>query len=267
MNIRYEEACRHAAGIVSGEPLLFLAISKEKNSMVLEKKLQRIRKWIGGYYWDMHCKEEFLRSCPKGARVLDVGCGNNSPFVFKSIRPDFYYVGIDIGEYRHRNDPTRYADEYIIVASEQFNDEIETMYSQFDIVVSSHNLEHCDDPGRTLVAMLRAVRPNGRIFLSFPSEASVNFPRRGGTLNFYDDPTHKQIPIFVDVCSEITRNGFSLDVVKRRYRPLVRLITGLLAEPRSYWRNEIQAGTWALYGFETIIWASRTANDSHVVSA
>lgn len=228
--------------------------------MIIRKILdesRRLKKKLGTYYWDMHSKIEFLRSCPTGSRVLDVGCGNNSPKIFKALRPDFYYIGIDVADYKQDTDPNSIADEYIISSVEDFNIHIESMAASFDAVVSSHNIEHCDDPDRTLAAMLAAVRPGGRIFLAFPCEASTRFPRRKGTLNFFDDPTHKRVPNYDAICAAIAAHGFSIDVAHKRYRPLVRAIKGLMAEPRGMLCGTRIPETWALYGFETIIWASR----------
>ena len=46
--------------------------------------------------------------------MLDVGCGNNSPRIAKSIRPDIYYVGVDVGDYNQENGSIECADEYIV---------------------------------------------------------------------------------------------------------------------------------------------------------
>ena len=44
-------------------------------------------------------KDAFLMSLPRAAEILDVGCGNNSPFRTKKILPKCIYTGIDIGDY------------------------------------------------------------------------------------------------------------------------------------------------------------------------
>jgi SAM-dependent methyltransferase len=219
--------------------------------------LKRQKKKLGNLYWEIYTKEAFIRSCPPNARVLDVGCGNRSPYNFKSIRPDLYYVGIDIGDCNQDDDSIRCADEYIVVPVGEFNHRIAGMAGRFDAVVSAHNIEHCDDPDATMQAMLAALKPGGRLFMAFPTEASVRFPRRGGTLNFFDDPTHKTVPDFAAVCAGITAAGYRLDVAIRRYRPLRGVLAGLRHELPSMWRKHVMWGTWALYGFESIILATR----------
>src|SRR5262249_28354944 len=127
---------------------------------------------------DPHGKAAFLKQLPQGARLLDVGCGNDSPRVAKALRPDIYYVGLDIGDYYQTNDPTRFADDYVIAEPSAFDGAIAEMANSFDAVISAHNIEHCLDPARVLVAMLKSLKPGGRIFLSFPSSASTTFPSR-----------------------------------------------------------------------------------------
>jgi SAM-dependent methyltransferase len=221
------------------------------------QRLSGLKQRAGTYYWDLYCKDEFLRACPPTARVLDVGCGNDSPAHFKEIRPDFYYVGIDIADYNQVSDPRGNADEYIITTPHEFNVSIQALPATFDAVVSSHNIEHCNFPDQTLAAMLGVIKPGGRIYLAFPSEASVNFPHRKGTLNFYDDPTHIYLPKFAAVCATLMDHGLRIDVAKKRYRPLVRAIKGLIKEPRCRLQGTVEGEIWSLYGFETIIWATK----------
>jgi SAM-dependent methyltransferase len=225
--------------------------------VVLISSIIEIKKRLGRYYWDHSSKMEFLRSCKQDARLLDVGCGNSSPATVKYYRPDIYYVGLDVGDYNQADDPRGIADEYILVSPEGFASSLEAMPTSFDAVISSHNIEHCIDPERTLSAMMAALLPGGRIFLSFPAEVTVGFPKRKGTLNFYDDPTHVWLPSFSKIKDQIQAAGLRIDVAIKRYRPLRYAIRGLLKEPRNFLNRTADADTWALYGFESIIWATR----------
>lgn len=200
----------------------------------------------------------FLRCLPLNSSVLDVGCGNKSPLYFKTQRPDIYYIGIDIGDYNQSTDSIAYADKYIVTTPTSFAAEIGNLKGQLDAVVSSHNLEHCNQPDVVLEAMLKAVKAGGSIYLSFPCEESVYFPKRFGTLNFYDDPTHIIVPNWEKIISKITSEGFLIKYSARRYRPLFLSIVGLILEPISLsTRRVMPFATWALYGFESVIWASR----------
>ena len=93
--------------------------------------------------------------------------------------------------------------------------------------------------------------------MAFPSEASVNFPSRGGTLNFYDDETHVWLPEFDKIVSQLKENGMKINYANRRYRPLILRFVGWIVEANSRTLNRVIDGTWAYYGFEAIIWATK----------
>jgi len=205
-------------------------------------------------------KVSFIEKLPKNAKILDVGCGNASPYHTKRQRPDLVYYGIDISNY-NQQEPERYADRYIITPPENFAVAIEEMEGTFDAVISAHNLEHCDDPARVCSAMMKSLKFGGSLYLAFPCEKSISFPKREGTLNFYDDPSHNYLPKYDHIIYSILANGGCIDFSADRYRPVFGFLAGLILEPFGaiLKRNMPYASTWALYGFETIIWATRRA--------
>jgi 2-polyprenyl-3-methyl-5-hydroxy-6-metoxy-1,4-benzoquinol methylase len=68
------------------------------------------------------------------------------------------------------------ADNYIVVESAKFAETIANLPEQFDIVISAHNLEHCDEREDTLVAITKILKSGGHIYLSLPTEKSIEFP-------------------------------------------------------------------------------------------
>ena len=204
-------------------------------------------------------KDAFLRSLPRNATVLDVGCGNNSPFQLKLQRPDLYYIGLDVGDYNQTLAPDKYADRYLITSPEGFASEILKFSNSCDAVISSHNIEHCNQPDDVLRAMLKSLRKGGRAYLSFPCEESVSFPKRKNTLNFFTDSTHRIVPNFKKICNMSELEGLNIDFATKRNRPLALSVIGLALEPLAFLtkRNMPGGTTLALYGFESIIWASR----------
>lgn len=201
-------------------------------------------------------KVAFLSSLEPHCSILDVGCGNNSPYLVKTILANCHYTGIDIGDYNQQM--PNLADDYIVTAPDSFADSISSLPNNFDVVISSHNLEHCNDRLGTLSAMLGVLKPGGRIYLSFPSEDTLSFPRRAGTLNYSDDKTHQdRPPSFNEILKFIQAKNFSIDFSTKNYRPLGLRILGFLMEPISKINNKIYLGTWEYYGFETIIWAKK----------
>jgi len=203
--------------------------------------------------------EDFLAPLKPEPEVLDVGCGNCSSLRIKSLRPDCRYVGLDVCDFLQSPESIAQIDEYIIAdGSGAFNAAIRARAGRFDAVISHHNIEHCDSPQATLQAMIAALRPSGRLFMAFPCAESVHFPSREGTLNFYDDPTHKRTPPdFDQVRESLVAGGLRILGAARRYRPPREVLLGIANERRSARRQAVLAGTWGLYGFESVIWAER----------
>jgi SAM-dependent methyltransferase len=197
-----------------------------------------------------------LKTINQKGKLLDVGCGNNSPYNIKSQFPYVIYTGIDVGDY-NQTKPIL-ADTYIVVSPEIFADKISEFEKEFDTVICSHNLEHCNDRNKTLKAIIKALKIGGYLYLSFPSENSVNFPPRMGCLNYYDDSTHKDIPPKFDEILTILKNkNMEIIFAAKSYKPLFMYTKGLLNEYKSKKEKVVKEGTWAYWGFETIIWAKR----------
>jgi 2-polyprenyl-3-methyl-5-hydroxy-6-metoxy-1,4-benzoquinol methylase len=203
-------------------------------------------------------KRSFILRLPPYAKLLDIGCGNNSPKLVKSIRADINYTGIDIGDYHQSDEAKSQADQYVLTTPELFDVAIAGLGERyFDAVISAHNIEHCLYPDRVLRAMCSVLRPSGILYMAFPSEASVNMPSRKGTLNFYDDPTHRVVPVWRDVLQGLAAGGMKVMFASRRYRPWAAFLLGLAWEPfvAPFKEQAPRSTTWALYGFESVIWA------------
>lgn len=199
----------------------------------------------------------FLKKFAKnGVKTLDVGCGNDASFNIKSRFPSLYYIGIDIGEYNLTK--PNLADENIIVKSEEFHNEIEKIGPNIDLVISSHNLEHCDDTYATLKSMLSVLKENGVIYLAFPCELSTTFPSRKVTLNYFDDLTHQQNPPNFEKVKQLFEE-FNCEIIfeSKSYKPFFLWLIGGFQEPFSRFLGKNLQGTWAFYGFESIIWAKK----------
>lgn len=223
----------------------------------LEADIRTVRAGSAHQLMRLRNRTQFLTELPHSATVFDVGCGNDSPYLFKSIRPDVRYVGLDVGDYNQEHAPHDYADEYVVISPEAFVDAIERRHGQFDAVVSSHNLEHCSKQDEVVIAMARSLKPGGRIFLAFPAAATVKFPSRAGTLNFYDDATHVRPPNYHRVLDLLKSEAIDIDFASERRRSPIMVAIGLVNESRSRRRRKVMLGTWALFGFETVIWGTK----------
>jgi len=204
-------------------------------------------------------KDNFISNLDSHSKILDVGCGNASTIQnIKIIKPFCNLTGIDINDYNQTLDSKRVIDNYIIAHPNDFAKSIDSIPLQFDAVMSSHNLEHTLDREKVLISMLDKVKKNGVLYISFPCERSINFPRRAGTLNYYDDETHKENPPDFDgIIRTIKDNNFQIIYSSRRYRPLILFFIGLLLEPISSIKKRVLRGTWEFYGFESIIHARK----------
>jgi SAM-dependent methyltransferase len=204
-------------------------------------------------------KAAFIRRLDPNATLLDVGCGNDAPRYAKSLNPSIHYTGLDIVDYDDAPEEIAAADEFIRTPSAEWAATIAGFGPRFDGVLSSHNLEHCEDQQGTVRAMCAALKPGGHLYLAFPTDESVNFPSRRGTLNFYDDDTHRVPPGFDRVGAWLEESGMEIEYRARRYRPLVLAAVGAVLEPIEAIRkaNAPLGATWALYGFESVFWARR----------
>lgn len=204
-----------------------------------------------------HGKDSFIRALPPGARVFDIGCGNRSPERVKVLRPDLYYVGIDVQDYEQSQRSVGLADEYRVTSAASFLSAIGAERASMDAVVSSHNLEHCENPMAVIANMAGALKPGGRLYLSFPCEASVALPSRRGSLRFSDDPTHRTPPPWLQVMHALDRNNMTIEFSANRYRPWAAAALGALLEPVSMLSRRVMplGSTWALWGFESVLWA------------
>ena len=197
-------------------------------------------------------KYSFISNLRENVSILDVGCGKTPNRILR-LFPRLDYYGIDIS--RHTN--TSLARNLIISNKDHFVDDLKLL-GQFEAVICSHNLEHVDNRDLLLNALICAVKPGGRIYLSFPSENSINFPSRKYTLNYYDDKTHKDLPPnFEEICNFLISNNYEIIFKVKYYRPLILTVLGFILEPLSVLFNKCFIGTFEYYGFETIIHAER----------
>ena len=219
--------------------------------MVLQIRIQRALRRYG--------KDAFVANLPNKAKIFDIGCGNMSPRRVKLLRPDIHYIGLDIQDYNQNPSTLVFANEYRVCQPEYFVSEIQNEQGSMDAVISSHNLEHCADQREVLHAMCQSLKFGGKLYLSFPSEASVYFPSRAGTLRFSDDPTHNSPPNWYEILDFLNQSGLIVIFARKRYRPFIPMIIGGILEPLSFISKYVMpfGSTWALWGFESVIWAEK----------
>jgi SAM-dependent methyltransferase len=217
-----------------------------KRSRIIEK-IKKIVAPKYGYY-------NFLKSVNPKGNFLDVGCGSSCSYI-RNVLPDINYVALDIIAYK----PSLHdaASKYIQSTPEHFVETIESMEGYYDTVFSLHNLEHCNDRTKTTAAMAKALKNNGKMCLIFPSERSINFPTRKGTLNYYDDKEHQsKPPNFEEIIKILEKSNMTIIYKNAEYKPIVPYFIGLIFEPLSKITKKVKFGsygTWAYWGFEAVI--------------
>jgi SAM-dependent methyltransferase len=189
----------------------------------------------------------------RAIRILDIGCGDNSPSLAKRWFPRCTYHAADIQDYNLTEEDKRSIDAFYKVTTD-YNGYDAIKDADYDFVIASHVIEHTDDPLRLTKIAASKVKPGGMIWLSFPSFKSLSLPPGIGVTNhFCDDPTHIRVVDVVGVCNELLRSNIRI-LKAGRSRDPVRELIGLALLPLNWMRMAIQGGVgrglWYVMGFE-----------------
>jgi 2-polyprenyl-3-methyl-5-hydroxy-6-metoxy-1,4-benzoquinol methylase len=196
--------------------------------------------------------------------ILDVGCGNHSPSKMKRLFPDSFYTGVDIAEYNISQEDKDVADNLYILNCDptDFAKQLDRAIpnNESDIAVMKHVIEHLSDPLAVLEVLCKKIKPNGLLYLTFPSEGSVFLPSAKGTLNFYDDPTHIWIPSIREISNFLIAHDYKPILIDRANRGgILYILMGILSLPFHAVEKMLTGkftanrGTWCLFGFESVM--------------
>ena len=118
-------------------------------------------------------------------RALDVGCGRGE-LVAALRRAGIDAQGIDPSEHAVRNGVPG-------ASGHLERGELETVplgHGEFDLVVLSHVLEHCQDPSGLLVRLREVLRPGGYLYVEVPNASSWEARMLGQYWGGWDVPRH-----------------------------------------------------------------------------
>jgi SAM-dependent methyltransferase len=189
-----------------------------------------------------------------GARLLDVGAGAKDGRLARRYWPGAVVEGVSLG-------PAEGFDHYV-QADLDGTDLTAFPLAQYDYVMSSHLIEHLQDGLRIVDQMAARVRPGGRIYVEWPSRASMRFPWKGVGLNFFDDPTHRQTYDLHEVVGRLEAVGFQIEKAGYR-RHLGRMILSPVLALRTVIRERrlLLYDLWDVTGFCYVVRGVRQATD------
>jgi 2-polyprenyl-3-methyl-5-hydroxy-6-metoxy-1,4-benzoquinol methylase len=213
----------------------------------------------------MHvCPTKFLyvrrRPLEPKLRILDIGCGNNSPSTTKHWFPGCHYSGADIEQYNNNNADVAAMDAFYLLAKDG-SDYSAIPDSSYDFIILHHVVEHMPVPAPILTTICSKLKPGGYIWIAFPSLRSLSLPSAEGTLQFCDDPTHVYIPDIRETSNILLANGVKV-LHAGRSRTFIRELIGAILLPWALLRKLITGrlsgkGLWYVLGFEDHVFGQR----------
>jgi len=154
---------------------------------------------------------------------LDIGCGNSSPLRFAYMFDKNYnYYGLDREEYNIRTADKSIGKIYSIDLEKQNIKEI-LKNTKFSIINFTHVIEHLNN-GYDVISQLREIQPKGGLlYIETPSPESITFKSTGsGTLNFFDDASHKKVYPIDEIEKILIKNNYK--IIKKGKRKDYRML-------------------------------------------
>ena len=206
-------------------------------------------------------KYKFIELTKSGGKnVLEVGVGNDSPVQFFRYHNDYIYDGIDkSGDYNLSPESIMLMNEFYILDLE--TDDLNAIQNNYyDYLVISHVIEHINNGEEIIEKLIMKLKKGGVIYIEYPSVKSEKFPSMKGTLNFYDDPTHKRFYDINILLKILTKAGFEIlrSGIKRDFFRIIGLPYMIVKSIflHGYIRGSV---FWDLLGFAEYIVARRNA--------
>jgi len=195
----------------------------------------------------------------KNFKVLDIGCGNNSPTLFKKWFSKTKYYGVDQSIYNNsKKDIDAMEKFYQMDLTKLCFDSIEDNY--FDVIFMSHVIEHLPNGLDVLNSLLKKLKKGGNIYIEFPSTNSLSFPSARGTLHFCDDDTHIKLYDIKDISNVLLDNNFKI-IKAGKSRDFIRMLLFFISIPIQIFslirhkKLTVKYGLWDIFGFSHFIYA------------
>jgi len=145
------------------------------------------------------------RLCPKGARVLDFGCGSGA--LLRRLLPDFEVLGYDpAGAQRHRC-RTTVPDALIL------EDWRTLPAASLDLIVSVRGLERVGQPLATLQALAAKLRPGGVLVFAAANPGGLGRRLKGARWFAGREAAQLRLPTQAEWRMLVRRAGFEVVTV------------------------------------------------------
>ncbi len=191
-------------------------------------------------------------------KLLDIGCGNNSPSITKYWFPYCKYYGLDKDKYYNNteNDIKLMDGFYEIDLINGQLDGIPNEY--FDLILITHVIEHLYNGDEVIKNILTKLKHGGYLYIEYPSFRSVKFPSMKGTLNFFDDPTHCRLYTQIELYNLFIKNNCKIIKGGIRRNIIFILLTPLRAIYDFMMKGYVNGSVlWDMMGFVEYIYVQK----------
>lgn len=194
----------------------------------------------------------------KNIKILDVGCGSNSPSITKRWFPSCEYHGIDKEKNYQNNEKDILMIDRFYEIDVRMLDFTMIPDNYFDVVIMSHIIEHLPNGDEVIRSLLAKLTAGGLIYIEFPSRKSLSLPSMRGTLNFYDDKTHCRVFTRDEIEELLKAKSFKIMYSHVR-RDWTRIVFMPLLMVNSLIKYGYIAGSvfWDITGFAEIVIARK----------
>ncbi len=185
----------------------------------------------------------------RSARIVDAGGGPQDALKAKRLFGQCWYEGINIEDLPPSSTESHGYDRYHLVDLDG-TDLSFLPDRSYDLVVSSHTIEHLRDGAVVVTRLCAKVGPGGFLYLEWPSLESVTFPIRGLGLRFDDDGTHRHTYGLDEIRALVERQGLRVEFARRRRQWLRMLLAPILVGYHTLrFRRIVLYDLWDVTGF------------------
>lgn len=191
-------------------------------------------------------------------KLLDVGAGNNSASKTKKVFPNCEYYGLDMSrDYSNTDKDFALMKDFYEIDLTQLNYSI-IPDDYFDAIQMSHVIEHLENGDEVLKALAPKLKSGGYFYIEFPGQKSTKLPSMWGTLNFYDDPTHKRIYSVPEITNVLTQKKLTVlkSGTRRNWYYIIFMPARIVQSLFKYKRLNANV-FWDILGFAEFVFAKK----------